>query len=210
MTQKPVFLEGLFTLRNLRSMGAAAVLEVLIAAGVAGILIWQQVRDVTEQRPVPKPIIDIQGPPPLPHLTPVPQSPPQAQPLHEVQPVPAEVPTPMTQPVSPPQPPLLPAQHPPLASDLVSEFSASMLCAINAQKVYPKAPLLQGVSGETVVSFDYVNGVVSNIRVDRSSGSRELDRAAVQAVQRATLPPEPAELVGLNHFEFTLVFDLAN
>ena len=42
MTQKPVFVEALFTLRNMRSVGAAAVIEVLLGAGIAGVLIWHQ------------------------------------------------------------------------------------------------------------------------------------------------------------------------
>ncbi len=68
--------------------------------------------------------------------------------------------------------------------------------------------LLKGETGETVVSFDYMDGVVSNIHVDRSSGSRELDQAAVQAVQKAVLPPKPAELAGVSHFVFHLEFAL--
>jgi TonB family protein len=59
-----------------------------------------------------------------------------------------------------------------------------------------------------VVSFDYIDGVVSDIHVDRSSGSHDLDEAAVRAVQRAVLPSEPAELAGLSHFVVHLVFDL--
>ena len=40
------------------------------------------------------------------------------------------------------------------------------------------------------------------------SGSHEPDQATMQAVQRAVLPPKPAELSGLDHFVFTLTFDL--
>jgi protein TonB len=74
--------------------------------------------------------------------------------------------------------------------------------------VYPKVALLQGTTGETVVSFDYVDGMISNIRVDKSSGSHELDNAAVQAVQKAALPPKPTELASLDHFVFHLVFNV--
>jgi TonB family protein len=199
--------EGIFTLRNLRSMGAAAIVEILLASGVAAILIWQQLHRETQiPPPMAGPIVEFpQQPPPLPRTVPVPQRSPQTPPLQEVQPVQSQVPTPTTEPVQAPPPPLLPAQQP---QGMVSEFAARMLQAINDQKVYPKLQLIKGVTGEAVISFDYVDGVVSNIQVDRSSGSHELDEAAIQAVQRAALPTKPMELAGLNHFVFTLAFNL--
>jgi len=39
VAQKSVFVEGLFTLRNLRSAGTAAVIEAAIALAVTGILV---------------------------------------------------------------------------------------------------------------------------------------------------------------------------
>jgi len=96
------------------------------------------------------------------------------------------------------------------SQSLVSAFSAGMLRAINDQKVYPRASLLKGETGRAVISFDYADGVVSGIHVDRSSGSHALDAAAVQAVQKAVLPPKPVELAGLRHFVFTLVFELGD
>lgn len=205
MTQKSVFLEGVFTLRNLRSMGTAAIIEILLASGIAGILIWQQVRPVSEVPPVVKPIVDLpQQTPPLQHSTPVMQQP-QSEPLYQVPSVPARIPSQASEPLQPPSMPAQPIQPP---QDLAAEFSTMMLRAINDQKVYPKVALLKGDTGEAVVSFDYIDGVVSNIHVDQSSGSRELDQAAVQAVQKAVLPPKPAELAGLRHFVFRLAFHL--
>ncbi|HEX7966206.1 MAG TPA: TonB family protein [Gammaproteobacteria bacterium] len=207
MVQKSVFVEGLFTLRNLRSIGTAAILEVLIAAGVAGILIWQHVRPGDTAGPRTPPIVIPDDPPPLPRTIPTPQQPEPEQ-LHPVPAVPVPFPTPDAVRPLPELPPLVPEHraHPP--ADLAIGFSAGMLEAINAQKVYPRTSLLKAETGETVVSFDYVDGVVSNIHVDRSSGSRELDQAAVEAVRKATLPSKPAELAGLRHFVFTLVFNL--
>lgn len=209
MTQKPVFLEGIFTLRNLRSMGAAAIIEILIAMGIAAVLIWQQIQPVTEPPPVVTPIIDEPMPiPPQPRTVPVPEQP-QTPHLSEVPAVPTPIPDPNVQPVQPPSlPPAIQTTQP--SGSLLSGFSAIMLKAINDQKVYPKVSLIKGETGVATVSFDYVGGVVSNIHVDRSSGSHELDSAAIQAVQKAVLPPKPAELAGLNHFVFTLVFDLGN
>jgi len=58
------------------------------------------------------------------------------------------------------------------------------------------------------ISFDYVNGVVSSVKIDKSSGSRALDRAAMQAVNKAAMPPKPAELVSVAHFVVLVNFNL--
>ena len=186
-------------------MGAAAVVEILLALGVAAILIWQQVRPPVVSPPVRQPIVDFpQQPLPLPHNVPVPKQPEQTEPLHQVQAVPTDVPMPTTQPVQGPPPPLSPVRQSRPPADVMDDFTHRMVQAINAQKVYPKLQMLKGVTGETVVSFDYVDGVVSGIRVDKSSGTHELDEAAMQAVQRVVLPSKPAELAGLDHFVLTL------
>ena len=205
MTQKAVFSEGIFTLRNLRSMGVAAAVEILLALGIATILVWQQMHPVAQ----PASIVDStsvlvpQLPQQLPHRRPVPQPQrPQVQPFSEVPSIPTPVPLPTAQPVAAPPTPILQSRSP-----VVDDFASRMVRAINAQKEYPKGPLLKGVAGQTVVSFDYADGVVSNIQVDKSSGSAELDAAAMQAVQRAALPPKPVELSNLTHFVVILTFD---
>lgn len=208
MAQKPVFMEGLFTLRNLRSMGAAALIEILIAMGVAGVLVWQRLQPppVTPLPPV-QPVIPDTPAPPQPHpQAPVPDHP-KLPHLSQVPPVNSDIPGPNVPPLQPLQPPFVPPQTGP-AVDPARQFETAMLRAIDAAKVYPKAEMLKGNGGEAVVSFDYAGGVVSNIRVDRSTGSRDLDRAAIDAVQKAALPAKPEGLAGLTHFTFTLVFDL--
>ena len=212
MAQKYVFSEGIFTLRNLRSLGAAAILEVAIAVGLAGILIWQQLHPSPPPPPITTASVTIPPnppppPPPPPHNVPTPQ-PPQPQPLSEVPPVPTPIPTPNAVPVQPPSPPPIPTSKPVNQDTLMAEFSASMLAAINAQKVYPKEAVIAGETGTATISFDYINGVVSNVKVDRSSGSRALDRAAMTATQKAQMPPKPAELTGINHYVFQINFDL--
>jgi periplasmic protein TonB len=186
------------------------VVEILLALGIAAILIWQQVRPVVDTRmSAGPPAVEFTEPlPPLQRNIPVPRQPEQTAPLHQVQAVPTDVPTPTTEPVQAPQSPLSPAQRSQPSVGVADDFSHMMLRAINEQKVYPKLQLVKGVTGETVISFDYVDGVVSDVHVVRSSGSYELDQAAMQAVQRAALPPKPAELSGLDHYVFTLVFDL--
>ncbi len=212
MAEKYVFSEGLFTLKNLRSLGAAAILEVAIAVGVAGILIWQQLHPAPPPPPIQSASLEIPPnppppPPPPPRNVPTPQ-PPQPQPLSEVPPIPTPIPTPNAVPVQPPSPPPIPTSRPPNQDSIMAEFQASMRAAIDAAKVYPKEAVMAGETGTVTVSFDYVNGVVSNIHVDRSSGSRAIDKSAMQAVQKAAMPPKPAELAGVGHFVILVNYSL--
>jgi len=214
VAQKHVFSEGLFTARNLRSLGTAAILEVAIAFGLAGILIWEQLHPTPAPPPVTTASVTIPPnppppPPPPPHNVPTPQ-PPQPQPLSEVPPVPTPIPTPNAVPVQPPSPPPIPTSKPVNQDTLMAEFQASMKAAIDAAKVYPKEAILAGETGTVTVSFDYINGVVSNIKVDRSSGSRALDRSAMNAVQKAQMPPKPAELAGISHFVVLVNYTLGS
>ena len=214
MAQKYVFSEGLFTLQKLRSLGAAAILEVAIGAGLAGILIYEQLHPTPPPPPITTASVVIPPnppppPPPPPHNVPTPQ-PPQPQPLSEVPPVPTPIPTPNAVPVQPPSPPPVPTSKPVNQDTLMAEFQSSMKAAIDAAKVYPKEAILAGETGTVTVSFDYSNGVVSNVKVDRGSGSRPIDRSAMTAVVKAALPPKPAELVGVNHFVVVLDYTLGN
>ena len=208
MTQKPVFMDEIFTLRNLRSMGAAAVVEILLALGLAAVLVWQQMHPAAPPAPIGDPISVI-TPEPVPqhHTVRVPQPQrPQVQPFSEVPSIPTPLPAPAMEPVQAPQ---VPAQSQP-PQGLINDFGARMRRAINEQKQYPKGPLLKGETGQTVVSFDYAEGVVSNIRVDQPSGTQALDDAAVEAVEKATLPAKPAELANLTHFVVILTFDIGD
>lgn len=210
--QKYVFSESLFSLKTLRSLGVAAIVEIALAMGLAGILIWQQLHPSPPPPPIQSAALEIPPnppppPPPPPRNIPVPQ-PPQPQPLSEVPPVPTPIPTPNAVPVTPPQPPPIPVTSKGPPENIMSEFSASMKAAIDAAKVYPKEAVLSGETGTVTVSFDYINGVVSNIHVDKSSGSRSIDKSAMQAVQKAALPPKPAEIAGQNHFAVQLNYTL--
>jgi protein TonB len=211
--KKHVFTEGFFTARNFGSMGVAVVLEIAIALGIAGILIWEELHPappvphienvVQTMPPQPPP-----PPPPPPKNVPPPPNAPTPQPLSEVPPIPSPVPTPNTVPPPPLSPPPVPTAQKVDTNQILADFTLSMKAAIDAQKVYPKEAVLAGETGETVVSFDYINGVVSNIKVVKSSGSRSLDRAAMLAVQKAALPPKPAELAGTNNYTFHVAFNL--
>ncbi len=212
MAQKYVFSEGLFTLRTIRSMGAAVILEILIALGITGILVWEQLHPSPAPPPVQNAALEIPPnppppPPPPPHNVPIPQ-PPQPQPLSEVPPIPSPVPLPNAVPMQPPQPPPIPVSRPANPDNILSEFVASARAAIDAVKIYPKEAILNGETGTVSVSFDYVNGVVSNVKVVKSSGSRAIDKSAVQAVQKAAMPPKPAELAGQSSFTIEVSYSL--
>lgn len=90
-----------------------------------------------------------------------------------------------------------------------ADFYSQLKAAIDAAKVYPRQAILAGATGSTIVSFDYHDGTVTNIRVDRSSGDRSLDRAAMDAVHNAHYPAPPPQFAGQTiHPVITVVFSL--
>lgn len=213
MAQKHVFTEGLFTARNASSLGLAAVVEILIALGITAGILYVKFHPEPPPPPTVTPVMEIPpNPPPPPPPPPQNQIQPQIQepqPLSEVPPIPIPVPTPDAVPPPPPSPPPVPTSKPVDTNAIQSEFQASMLAAINAQKQYPKDAVMAGDTGTATVSFDYVNGQVTNVKVDKSSGSRSLDKEAIRDVQRAQFPPKPAELVNITHFVFLINFSLS-
>ncbi len=62
---------------------------------------------------------------------------------------------------------------------------------------YPEAPRLNEIEGETIVIFTVnTDGSVENVKVDRTSGDKELDAAAVKALRKATFMFNPGKLHG--------------
>ncbi|MGH8371131.1 MAG: energy transducer TonB [Gammaproteobacteria bacterium] len=215
MKRKYVFTEGLFTARQGSSLAAAVVLEILIVVAVAGILIWQEMHPVPAPPPTPTKLMTIppNPPPPPPPPPKVPQPkippPPDQQPLHEVPPIPSPIPLPNAVPPPPPSPPLVPQQTPPDMATLQARFQSELHACIEAGKTYPREALLSGTTGTVTVEFDYFNGDMSNVKIKRSSGSRPLDRAGIQAVARAKCPPPPPEFQGQTfHFTIPIEFTL--
>jgi protein TonB len=214
--RKYVFTEGLFTARQGTSFALAIVLEVLIIAAVAGILIWQEMHPVPPPPPVTKGVVTIppNPPPPPPPPPKVPQPkippPPDQQPLHEVPPIPSPIPIPNAVPPPPPSPPLVPQQTPPVdMATLQARFESELHACIDAAKAYPREALLSGETGTVTLEFDYFNGDMNNVEIKRSSGSRPLDRAGVQAVARAKCPPPPPQFQNQKfHFIIPIQFSL--
>lgn len=63
--------------------------------------------------------------------------------------------------------------------------------AFDANKVYSKDAVIGGYQGMATLSFDYLDGILSNIVITKSSQSKELDRSSLNTVERAKLPPTP-------------------
>jgi TonB family protein len=77
--------------------------------------------------------------------------------------------------------------------------------AIDSRREYPSAA--GGEQGTAIVEFDRADdGKVTDVKLYRSSGSQELDSAAIAAVQNADLPAIPAALDGFRHFIISVRF----
>ena len=87
-------------------------------------------------------------------------------------------------------------------------FALQVQAAIDKEKRCPPEAVSEHRQGVAVISFDYIDGIVSNYHLDESSGSQSLDDAAMEAVKRAKLPPKPAYLTGLNRYIVVLNFKL--
>ena len=197
---------------------AALALALLIEATLLGTLAWLG----THQAPPPPPPVEITlsqpkpavpKPPPLKPPPPKPQPPkpqprPRPHPAHpHPKPLPpppqprALIPPPSPQPAAkpampvapPPPPPPAPVAHPDLAATRLS-FEGALREAIQAAVRFPEAARLMHVGGRVLVSFDFLDGKVSQVRVAQSSGVDMLDTAALAAVREAPYPPTPAAL----------------
>lgn len=86
-----------------------------------------------------------------------------------------------------------------------TSLSKQILQAVQQQAArhYPREALLSGIQGTALVSFDYLNGKVSNVQIQNSSGSKILDSAALEAVASAIYPAAPSNLTK-HTFHFTV------
>lgn len=88
-------------------------------------------------------------------------------------------------------------------------FESTLYGAIEYQKVYPKDPIIAGITGDTAVDFDYQDGKTSNIELARSSNSKSLDQASLGAVKRATFPPAQSAYIGKSlHMEVVFCYTM--
>ena len=84
-------------------------------------------------------------------------------------------------------------------------FQSSIYAAIDYQKVYPKYPIIYGVTGNTMVDFDYLNGKANKVAMVQSSNNKELDQASLHAVTQADFPQTPPAYAGKS-LHMTVVF----
>lgn len=94
-----------------------------------------------------------------------------------------------------------------------SAFSAEVRTAIYHAEVAPRHALVFGSPGNgiTELAFDIRGGKVRNIRVLQSSGDKEVDKAAVNAVEHAHLPHIPARYAKRTlHMTTHVIFELGS
>jgi protein TonB len=83
----------------------------------------------------------------------------------------------------------------------MARWGASLRAQVERRKAYPRG---SSASGTTVLRIAVTaGGSLAGVSVARSSGARELDQAAIQAVRRARFPAAPKEL-GAGTFQFNL------
>ena len=79
-------------------------------------------------------------------------------------------------------------------SDALQGWKIRLRQAIQNAVIYPAMARMTHRQGSAAVRFDYRNGAAAHASLSRSSTQAALDAAAVDAVNRATLPPPPHDL----------------
>jgi TonB family protein len=93
----------------------------------------------------------------------------------------------------------------------VAAYEAQLQKAVEKVAAYPKEAVLGGEQGAVVVEFDYAgDGKATNVTLGATTASGHINRAAVRAVEKATLPPKPPELVKVSHFHIKLTYTLGH
>ena len=174
---------------------------------------------ITPPAPKPAPPVPV---PPKPVAQPVVQPvakplppPPKPAPHHVVRhvvrhiPVPKPLPTPPQAVKPPPVPvPPQPVVPPAPSAGAVDVFSAAIKAALqaHANEVYPQSAQMAHEAGSPQLTFTYLNGVVSNIALTRSSGFPLLDAAALRDARIARYPAPPSGFTGRT-YQITVAVD---
>lgn len=132
-------------------------------------------------------------------------------PVHKTEPpkpLPTPAPVPKSAPVTPPIPQ---AAATTINADAMSQFEEQVHEAIQASLRYPYAAKIAHIEGRVKVSFEYINGQVSAIKIINASSYGMFNSAAQQAVLNANYPPLPEKLAGRQlQFEVWVRFDQIN
>lgn len=88
-------------------------------------------------------------------------------------------------------------------------FQRSVYSAIDRYKIYPKDAVFAGTMGQTTVDFDYIDGKANGIAIVKSSNNHVLDKASLNTVTNAIMPPVPPAYAGRNmHMEVVVCYAL--
>ena len=161
-------------------------------------------------KPAPPPPVPVPPKPvPQPVRKPPPPPPPRPAVHHFVQHLPVPKPPP-PRPVVPPRPvpPPQPVAPPAPSVNAVERFSAAIKAALqeHADEVYPQAAQMAHEMGSPQLTFTYLNGLVSNIALTRSSGFPLLDSAALRDARIAQYPAPPSGFIGRT-YQITVTVD---
>jgi len=92
---------------------------------------------------------------------------------------------------------------------LTEWFQYNIYYAIELQRVYPKAAIMEGNIGSTTIDFDYLDGKAENITITKHTNGQGLDRASLNAVERAQFPAPPPAYAGKTlHMEVIVCYSL--
>jgi protein TonB len=145
----------------------------------------------------PKPKLAPSKPAPKQVVPPIPQ-PPLPEPVKATPPAPVVTsPTAFTEPVPPPPAPPPPTPTPSSDSAKMSaEYAAKVRAAVQAAHYYPPAAAALRYSGRVRVEFHLRDALPGEARLLSPSSIGIIDRAALDAVQRAQYPLPPPALKG--------------
>lgn len=88
-------------------------------------------------------------------------------------------------------------------------FEYNIYYAINSQRVYPKGAVIDGSIGSTTIDFDYLDGKAQNITITKHTNGQDLDKASLNAVDKAKFPAPPPAYVGKTlHMEVIVCYSL--
>lgn len=186
--------------KNFTGIAIVIILHVLVGYGIINGLGKRMITKMTEA--VETKIIEEQKPPPPPDIPPPPPPPEmKAPPPPFIPPVEVQVqqPPPQQNTIAvattakpqttelqrtPPAPPAAPAAHGPSRTAAIADFNTC------AKPEYPKASLRNEETGISTVSFLIgVDGRVMDSKLTKSSGFRDLDKAAQSALGKCKFKP---------------------
>lgn len=88
-------------------------------------------------------------------------------------------------------------------------FRYNIYYAIDSQRVYPKDAIMEGSIGSTTIDFDYLDGKAENITIAKHTNGQDLDRASLNAVEKAQFPVPTEAYAGKTlHMEVIVCYSL--